>query len=80
MLYKGGAKYLVVLVGGDGDKLGLGENKRVLPSAPPQHVPGFNDMNSGLVAMQRVQNYLGIKEKRNDSNCTTKTHIHPYVH
>lgn len=36
----------------------------MLPSAPPQHVSGFNDMNSGLVAMQRVQDYLEIKEKR----------------
>lgn len=46
--------YLVVLVGGDCDKLGLGENKGVLPSTPPQHVSGFNHMNSGLVAMQRM--------------------------
>lgn len=44
--------YLVVLVGGDCDKLGLRENKGMLPSTPPQHVPGFNYMNSGLVAMQ----------------------------
>lgn len=56
--------YLVVLVGGDCDKLGLGENKGVLPSSPPQHVPGFYNVNSGLVAMQWVQDYLEIKENR----------------
>lgn len=55
--------YLVVLVGGDCDKLGLGENKGVLPSAPPQHVSGFNYVNSGLVAVQRVQDDLEIKEQ-----------------
>lgn len=44
--------YLVVLVGSDSDKLGLGENKGVLLSSPPQHVPGLNYVNSGLVAVE----------------------------
>lgn len=50
--------HLVVLVGGHCDKLGLRENKGVLPSPPPQHVPGLDDVDSGLVAMQRVQDNL----------------------
>lgn len=50
--------YLVVLVGCDGDKLSLGEHERVLPPSPPQHVPGFDHVNPGLVAVQRVQDYL----------------------
>lgn len=34
----------------------------MLPPTPPQHVPGFNHMNSGLVAVQRVQDYLQGKD------------------
>lgn len=44
--------YLIVLVGSHCDELGLRENKRVLSSAPPQHVSGFNYVDSGLVAVQ----------------------------
>lgn len=54
--------YLIVLVGSHCDKLGLRENKRVLSSAPPQHVSGFNYMDSGLVAVQRVQDDLEKKK------------------
>lgn len=34
----------------------------MLPPTPPQHVPGFNHVNSGLVAVQRVQDYLQRKD------------------
>lgn len=50
--------HLVVLVGGHCDELGLGENEGVLPSPPPQHVSGLDDVDPGLVAMQRVQDDL----------------------
>lgn len=55
--------YLAVLIGGDGDELGLGENKGVLPPSPPQHIPGFNHVNSGLVPMQRVEDDLEMMGK-----------------
>lgn len=59
MCYK---SHLVVLVGGDGDELSLGENEGVLSSTPPQHISGFNYMDSGLVAVQRVKDDLKMWE------------------
>ena len=56
--------YLVVLVGGDREELGLWEDEGVLPSPPPQHVSGLDHMNPGLVAMQRVEDDLEIEEER----------------
>lgn len=55
--------YLVILVGGDREELGLGEDEGALSSAPPQHVPRFDEVNSGLVAMQGVQDDLRSKEE-----------------